>query len=192
MKTFIASGSHRQNGNTVAIVNELKKHLHGEVYKLNTINTKISPCTACDYCQIYGECAIEDEMQEIYDFILEADNIVIASPVYFGDLSGSLLHWASRLQYLSWLKHSKKSLALCPEQREALCSKQRKGVIILVNGKEGYKGAAISTGKVLLNIMGAEDHEILYWPDADAENKPNLSNPNMEKLIKLANSLNTR
>lgn len=184
MKTFIVNGSPRKNGNTFTLINELKKHLHGEVFEINSYYTKISPCTDCRYCWTHTECAIKDEMQEIYHTIDEADNIVVASPVYFGDLTGSLLQWASRLQYIWVSKNIRKE--------PAISSKARKGAIILVDGGEGYIGAAISTGNVLIKHMGVKSYELLYWTGADDINQPSSSNKNMERVIKLADTLNTR
>jgi len=37
-------------------------------------------------------------MQEIYKYIEECDNILIASPLYFSELTGKLLVVGSRLQ----------------------------------------------------------------------------------------------
>ncbi len=37
-------------------------------------------------------------MQETYKYIEECDNILIASPIYFSELTGALLNIGSRLQ----------------------------------------------------------------------------------------------
>lgn len=99
MKTLTISGSPRKNGNTVTLLNELKKHLQGEVFQIDTYYAKSLPCFDCQHCLTHTECIIKDEMQDAYKMMDEADNIVIASPIYFGNLTGSLLNWASRLQY---------------------------------------------------------------------------------------------
>ena len=36
VKTLIINGSPRKNGNTVTLLNELKKHLKGEVFQVDT------------------------------------------------------------------------------------------------------------------------------------------------------------
>lgn len=185
MKTLIINGSPRKNGNTATLLNELKKHLHGEIFQIDTYYTKISPCIDCRYCWTHAECAIKDEMLEIYRIIDEVDNIVLASPLYFSNLTGSLLNWASRLQYIWVSKNIRKE--------PALSSKVKNGAFILVNGEEGCKGeAAISTGGILLKHMGVPNYELLFWPHSDDINQPSPTNKNMGKIVKLADTLNTR
>ncbi len=182
MKTLIINGSPRKNGNTITLLNELKKHLHGDIYKIDTYYTKSSPCFDCRYCVTHAECIIKDEMQDAYKMMDEADNIVIASPIYFGNLTGSLLNWASRLQYF-WVSRYIRKV-------EPISTKYRKGAVILVNGKEGEIEPAIFTGKDLLKKPRAECCEILHWPDADGGNQPSPTNINMVKMAELANKLN--
>lgn len=86
--------------------------------------------------------------------INEADNIVIASPIYFSELSGSILNWASRLQYFWVSKNIRKE--------DVLNSKSRNGIIILTGGGDGSTEKAISTAKCLLHHMGAEVVGIVY------------------------------
>ena len=50
MKTLILNGSPRPNGNTVALINELKKHLEGEVIELSAFRSNIAPCVDCRGC----------------------------------------------------------------------------------------------------------------------------------------------
>lgn len=65
---------------------------------MNAYRCNISPCVDCRYCWNNCGCAIEDEMQEVYNYIQECDNILIASPIYFSELTGKLLDVGSRLQ----------------------------------------------------------------------------------------------
>ena len=44
----------------------------------------ISPCDACWRCSDKGECHIDDDMQTLYPNLLQADGIVIGSPVHMG------------------------------------------------------------------------------------------------------------
>ena len=48
----------------------------------------IRPCDACDICQEDGSgCVINDDMQELYPKLRNSDVIVIASPVYWFNLT---------------------------------------------------------------------------------------------------------
>ena len=47
---------------------------------------------ACEYCHTKGRgsCIQQDDMQEIYLSLREADMLVIASPIYYHGISGQL------------------------------------------------------------------------------------------------------
>ncbi len=48
-------------------------------------------CQACLGCKTKAQvCILKDDMTPVYDAIRQADVLVLASPVYFGDLSGQL------------------------------------------------------------------------------------------------------
>mgnify|MGYP002509830204 CR=1 FL=1 len=67
MKTLIINGSPRIGGDTESLIDIIRKNLVGECRVLNTYRCNISPCMDCRYCWEKSGCAIEDEMQEIYD-----------------------------------------------------------------------------------------------------------------------------
>jgi len=184
MKTLIINGSPRKNGNTVTLLNELKKRLVGEIYQVDTYYTESSPCYDCRHCWTSEECIIQDEMQDVYKLLDEADNFIIASPIYFGNLTGSLLNWASRFQFLWASRHIRKV--------EPLSNKHRKGVVILIvnHGKDNVE-PAIFAGKDLLAKARTVTREVFLWSDADGANQtsPTL---NINKIINLADMLNTR
>jgi multimeric flavodoxin WrbA len=60
-----------------------------EVYLLNQMNIK--GCQGCGQCKSASEvCVVEDDLKPVYESIRGADLLVLASPVYFGDLSAQL------------------------------------------------------------------------------------------------------
>ena len=182
MKTLIINGSPRKNGNTATLLNELKKYLVGEVYQVDTYYANSSPCFDCRHCWTNTECAIKDEMQDVYKMIDEADNVIIASPIYFGNLTGSLLNWASRLQLL-WVSRYIRKV-------EPLSVKRRKGVVILIvnQGKDNIE-PAIFAGKDLLAKARTESREVFLWSDADGANQPSPENLNIDRIVRLAEML---
>lgn len=147
MNTLIINGSPRKNGDTVSLITELRDHLSGEVKVIDTYSANISPCTDCRYCWENENCSINDKMSDVFNDIDEADNIVIASPIYFSELAGSLLNFASRLQYL-WVSKNFRKV-------QVLQKKQRNGFVILVGGGDGNTDKALSTAKCLLSHMAA-------------------------------------
>ena len=144
MKTLILNGSPRENGDTASLINELKKRLTGEWKIVDAYRCNISPCIDCRYCWEHDGCAIEDEMQEVYRYIQECDNILIASPVYFSELTGKLLDLGSRLQTY---------YCAASFRKEKPVTKEKKGAVILVGGGDGSMDKAYSTACILLHHM---------------------------------------
>jgi multimeric flavodoxin WrbA len=151
---------------------------------LDTYRCQISPCLDCRYCWTHSKCAIDDHMQEVYKQINEADNIIIASPIYFAELTGSLLSWASRLQYFWTSKNFRKEIVLH--------EKLRYGATILVDGGDGYTDAALAMGKRLLRNMGAEFVELIYFSGTDKTEPSDPLNDItiIESIKRLADLLN--
>ena len=88
MKTLILNGSPRANGDTASLVEKLVNALEGDSHIVNAYRCNISPCIDCRYCWENDGCRICDDMQEVYSYIRICDNIVIASPIYFSELTG--------------------------------------------------------------------------------------------------------
>lgn len=129
MKTLIFNGSPRKNGDTASLIRLLQAELGGKTEQIDAYFCDIAPCVDCRYCLGHDECAIKDDMQRVYGLINAADNIVIASPIYFSELSGSLLAVMSRLQYLYVSKHCR--------GESALDAKTRNGIVLLAGGGDG-------------------------------------------------------
>ena len=51
---------------------------------------EIDYCTHCDYCLENKACVIQDDVQELYVLLNQADGIIIASPVYNGGVSAQI------------------------------------------------------------------------------------------------------
>ena len=50
----------------------------------------IKPCMHCDYCLEHKKCIIDDDMQEVYQGLLDADGIILATPIQSGGISSNL------------------------------------------------------------------------------------------------------
>lgn len=103
MKVIGIVGSPRSGGNTEYMVNytldELK--MQGFETELITLHDKdIRYCVGCDECKKTDECVIKDDMQELTKKVLDADGIIMSSPVYFGDMTGLAKSFIDRLRPL--------------------------------------------------------------------------------------------
>lgn len=167
-KTIIINGSPRVNGNTAYLIAELKKHLEGEVIEISAFRSGIAPCVDCRACWTTAKCVVEDDMQIIYDD--DFDNIVIASPVYYSTLPGSVLSLMSRLQ--PW--HAATFFI-----KEPLKQRPKKSAAILTAGGKGNEANAqhhLSAFFKQVNATGFRDHivcsrktdTIPSWEDKEA------------------------
>lgn len=95
------SGSPRRGGNSDTL---LDKALEGassvgavtEKIFLNSMDFR--PCQACGGCNETGACMIPDDMRRVYKSIERADAVIVASPVYFGNVTAQLKAMIDRFQ----------------------------------------------------------------------------------------------
>lgn len=158
MKTLIFSGSPRKNGETAFMIEELKKAMGGEFKEVNAHRADIRPCIDCRWCFEHEGCAIKDEMQEVYDYIQECDHIVIASPVYFEEITGTLLAMFSRLQTYFSARYIRK---------EEPVPKKKTGAILLAAGSIGPREKAESTSEMLLRQLSCQSLGTVYAAKTD-------------------------
>lgn len=57
-------------------------------------------CRGCRYCEHTGFCVIKDDMNEVIRKLLEADRIVVSTPVFFYGLPASFKALVDRVQPL--------------------------------------------------------------------------------------------
>ncbi len=100
MKILAVCGSHRKGKNTSrmlqAVLDEAAA-LGAETELVELMDYEIKECTSCNKCLGRAECTITDDgMNVLYGKLLQADGIVIGSPVYFGNVSGRLKDFIDR------------------------------------------------------------------------------------------------
>lgn len=91
-KVLVLLGSPRKRGNSAILAEQISKGAKSQKAKVETIylhGKNIAPCKACMSCQKKGskDCSIQDDMQDIYPKLIEAEAWVIASPVYWFTMS---------------------------------------------------------------------------------------------------------
>lgn len=92
-KVLVLSGSPRKNGNSDMLCDAFIKGAENSGHLAEKIliqNKKISPCLACYGCRNTHLCVQKDDMRDILEKMVQADVIVLATPVYFYSLSGQL------------------------------------------------------------------------------------------------------
>ena len=98
IKVLGVCGSPIQGGNTETFLEEVSKAAEGtgdvKTELISLAGREIRDCRHCNWCltkQVEGKfCSQNDDMAEIYAKVLQADGLLLASPVYIGRLSGYL------------------------------------------------------------------------------------------------------
>lgn len=93
MKVLIISSSPRKGGNSEVLCGQFAKGASEAGHEVETLllgQMSIAPCRACYACMETHRCAIGDDMEEVFQKLLAADVIVLASPVYFYSVSAQM------------------------------------------------------------------------------------------------------
>lgn len=95
------AGSARRGGNSDTLLEAALGVFRARGDEVEIIYPKqltISPCLSCNACFKTGACIQHDEMGPLYDRFLEADHIVVATPVYFTNVPGHFKVMIDRFQ----------------------------------------------------------------------------------------------
>ena len=175
MKILVLNGSPRLHGNTAAMVTAFAKGAQENGHQVDVVNVcqkKIAGCLACEYCHKKDsgherQCVQQDDMQEVYPLLDEAEMIVLASPVYYHSFSGQLQCAINRIYALDKPKHLKKA------------------ALILSSGSDHVSGGAIyEYQNSFLSYLHLEDMGIFT-----AYDEQNQSPEKMEELYQFGKSL---
>ncbi len=184
MKILALFCSPRREGNTELLLDELLKGASVEgadAEKVDACRLQIAPCSGCGACETTGKCAIEDQMQGVYDQIDAADAIVLASPIYFYNVTAQCKILIDRCQAL-W---SKKYIL-----REKI--RARKGFFLSVGGTKGKKmfDCAVLTVRYFFDAINATYSGHLFFKEIDKKgairNHPRALKEAYEAGIRLA------
>ena len=112
MKIIAINGSHRKGKNTAVLLRAVldEAGLYGastELLELTDFSIKY--CTSCNKCLGKSQCSIaDDDMTIIAEKLLEADGIILGSPVYFSNVTALMKNFMDRTR---WMYMSKSLLA---------------------------------------------------------------------------------
>lgn len=172
MKILVLNGSPRPQGNTAAMVEVFTKGARESGHEVTVINVcqkEIRGCLACEYCHTKGDgrCIQQDDMQEVYPLLDEAEMIVLASPIYYHGFTGQLQCAINRIYALDKPKHLKKA------------------AMIMSSGSDHvYSGAIYEYQNSFLQYLKLEDMGIY-----SAYDKQNKSPEKLEELYQFGKSL---
>jgi arsenate reductase (thioredoxin) len=128
-------GSPRKKGNSVYLLNRFLEECGNRGARTEVIQMeglKIQPCRELVVCEKKGYCPLKDEMEpRIYGLIRNADVVVLASPVFFYNVSAQAKILIDRCQ-MFWGRKYKMKLA-DPD------AASRQGVLLAVGASGGKR-----------------------------------------------------
>lgn len=71
-----------------------ESNTHVELVHLSDMN--INHCQGCGFCKKTANCKINDDMQQLYQKLTEADALILGTPTFFWDVSGLLKDFIDR------------------------------------------------------------------------------------------------
>jgi len=153
MRVLGIMGSPRRQSNTEIL---LDKALEGageagaEVEKVLVSELKITPCLEIYACLKDGNCSIRDDMRPLYDKLLEADHVILASPIFFYGITSQAKAVVDRCQALWVRRHV---LHMGGEDKRV-----RRGIFISVGATRGEKlfDGAVLTVKYFFDAIGVK------------------------------------
>ncbi len=157
MKVLGVMGSPRIRGNTDLLLDEALKGAQSagaETEKINVDRLKITACKEIYHCLEDGTCPLKDDMTGLYDKILAADAIIIATPIFFYTVSAQLMAFISRCQALWARKYFLKNLDI-PVKR---------GAFIAVGATKGanlFEGPKLTINYFFKAINAEKKEELL-------------------------------
>ncbi|MDR0836008.1 MAG: flavodoxin family protein [Tannerella sp.] len=116
MKVIAINGSPHKNGNTAYALNVVGKTLQEEGFDFEIVEAggkHIRGCLACNNCfeMQNGQCVTtKDIVNETLLKMKEADGIILASPVYYSGIAGTMKCFLDRAFYVAasnggWFRH---------------------------------------------------------------------------------------
>lgn len=107
MKVLVLTGSPHRKGTTALLADafcEGAVSAGHTVTRFDTAHMKIHPCLGCLACKSGDRsCVQRDDMAQIYDPLLEADALVLVSPLYYLGMTAQLKTALDRLFSLDGL-----------------------------------------------------------------------------------------
>lgn len=114
VKVLAINSSARKDGNTAILINTVFEELGREGIETEMIRLSgkiIEPCKACWACGGKKNCFYNNDLfQEIFKKMLQADGIILGSPVYTANISANMQAFLERASVVTDMNRSEKLL----------------------------------------------------------------------------------
>jgi multimeric flavodoxin WrbA len=133
-------GSPRKGGNSDLILDsalEGAQQQGADVKRIYVRDLHMSGCVECGGCEKTGKCVIQDDMQDVYPLLDDADIIILSSPIFFYGLSSQVKALIDRAQAI-W---SRKRLQEKGSERQGTRGRDSLLAVAATRGEKLFQGA---------------------------------------------------
>lgn len=112
IKIVALNGSYKKRGNTYRMVEEVLKgckEAGAKTEHISLMGKNIKTCLGCMKCskykdEIIGRCLQKDDMRGLLEKIVSADALIVACPIYWGNMSAHMVKFLHRMTPLAYDK----------------------------------------------------------------------------------------
>jgi multimeric flavodoxin WrbA len=161
------SGSPHRHGNTETLLDRFMdgtRDAGAFTDKVILRDLRYSPCKGCNTCHRTGECVVYDDLSPLFDRILGADCLGVASPIYSMGITAELKGLIDRAQYIWAQKFIQKTRFFTTEH-----IRRHKGIFISTAGLswDNVFDAAFPAITAFFNTMGFEYYDNIIANEMD-------------------------
>ncbi len=182
-------GSPRGGGNTDILLDaalDAAADEGAQTRKVMVSTLDIHPCLELYHCAVDGTCSIRDDMLPLYDEIVAADRLILASPIFFYGLTSQAKAVVDRCQALWVRRHVLRSWHPDVDVR--------RGALIAVGATRGTRlfDGTMLTARYFFNAVGMSFDEQLLIRGVDHKGQILDFPQHVEEARKLGRRLATQ
>ena len=156
MKIVIITGSAHKNGTSVCLAEQFEKGASEsghDIYRFDAAYKKIHPCIGCDKCHTAEEgCVFKDDMDELNPHLLEADVVVLVSPIYYYAVNAQLKAVIDRFYANDSSLHNNKKAVMLLTMADTTSDSAR-GALASFKGMTDFLGWEIAGTVAAVNCL---------------------------------------
>jgi multimeric flavodoxin WrbA len=163
IKVLAFAGSPRRHGNSETLLDWVLGGMSTErdvvIEKIALTDANINPCKGCNACEKLNKCVQRDGMDVYHDKIVDADIILLSSPIFCMGVASQVKALIDRAQVFRSRKYVLK-LPVVPPERKG----KRLGVFLASAGQKWdyVFTAAIPSVKCFYHVIDIRDADISY------------------------------
>lgn len=181
-KILVINGATREGGNTDALVQKFIEGNRATGFSVTYALLRelhISDCIGCCTCLRESVCNFQDDMTHLRDAIVKSDVFVLASPMYFSEVTGLMKNFLDRLYFFYQ-----------PVNKHLVAGKKALVLTTLGEKEIGHETAVLEEFyKRFLRALDLTLLNMVYFPDLMEKNAMNHKPEYLEKIFNIGQNL---